>query len=184
MTYFILEPYDINDSVIYLEVPRPLAKETREYIEVHTPYEIAAVVSDFVEKPEVTPLRRFLEDNLDEMLRRFWHTLWIDEDEFPLDDFKRLARKGDWQAIISSIWEVRRRALEAEAPHKVFEFRAEGASLSGGGSLEETGEVTPLEDVLARQYAKLEELVLDIERAYTAGRKILDQLPMRQEERS
>lgn len=177
MTYFILGPYDINDSVTYLEVPRALAKETYAYVKDHSAYTLEAITTAFVEEPEViTPLQRFLSDDLNEALRRFWHTLWIDEDDFGLDDLKRLAQKGDWQAATSSIWEVQRRAIEAEAPHHVYRICADGPSLTGEARMEKTGEVTPLEEVLAREYAKLEEAIADITQAYMAGRKILDQL--------
>lgn len=175
MNHFILEPHDYHDPVIYLKVAEALDKETRDYIEAHTPYDIVGVVGEFTRKPEITPLRRFLENDLDEMLRRFWFTLWVDEDDFPLDEFRRLARKGDWEGIFLSIWSLWRRKIEAEAPHKVYEISAD-ASLSGGGSLEETGEVRPLKDVLSQRHGGLEEALADIERAYRAGRKILDQV--------
>lgn len=177
MTYFILEPHDYHDPVIYLEVATALDKDTREYIGAHTPYEIVAVVGEFTRKPEVTPLRRFLENDLDEMLRRFWHTLWIDEDDFPLDEFRRLARMGDWEMVFSEIWDVRRHKLQAEAPHKVYKVSSDVPTLSGDAGVEETDEVIPLQDVLAQRYAKLEEAIADITQAYMAGRKILDQIP-------
>lgn len=176
MNHFILEPHDYHDPVIYLEVAEALDKETRGYIEAHTPYDIVGVVGEFTRKPEITPLRRFLENDLDEMLRRFWFALWIDEDDFPLDEFKRLARKRDWEMVFSEIWDVERHKIQAQAPHKVYKVSIDGPTLSGDGGIEETDGVTPLKDVLARRYGKLEEALLDIERAYRAGRKILDQL--------
>lgn len=183
MNHFILEPHDYHDPVIYLAVADGLAKEAREYIGAHTPYDIVAVVGEFTRKPEVTPLRRFLENDLDEMLRRFWFTLWVDEDDFPLDEFRRLARKQDWEMVFSEIWDVRRHKLQAEAPHKVYKVSSDTPTLSGDAGVEETDEVIPLKDVLARGYVQLEEALVDIERAYRAGRKILDRLPACQEGR-
>jgi len=200
MTYFILEPYDINDSAIYLEVPPALAKEIREYIKVHAPYEIAAVVSDFVDEPEeITPVDRFLSEQLEETLRRYWHRLWVSPKKFSQERLSKLARKGHWEKIESLVWAVKRREIEDAAPHRIYRIPAGGPPLSGslppgseiildrkaaeGMSEDELGKEIPLEKMLLGEGERLKQIMADMTDAYEAGRKILDQLPMRQEER-